>query len=50
MSHFSLLDSFHTAQYVYQLVDGFQGGIDPEPYVKVMADCKHFAGWILCMA
>ncbi|KAJ7680539.1 glycoside hydrolase family 3 protein [Mycena polygramma] len=38
-------DSFHTAQYVYHLVDGFQGGIDPEPYVKVIADCKHFAAY-----
>ncbi|KAJ7282711.1 glycoside hydrolase family 3 protein [Mycena rebaudengoi] len=25
-------DPFHTAQYVYQLVDGFQGGIDPHPH------------------
>ncbi|KAJ7079134.1 glycoside hydrolase family 3 protein [Mycena belliarum] len=38
-------DSFHTAQYVYHLVDGFQGGIDPEPYIKVIADCKHFAAY-----
>ncbi|KAJ6630581.1 glycoside hydrolase family 3 protein [Mycena sp. CBHHK59/15] len=38
-------DSFRTAQYVYHLIDGFQGGIDPEPYVKVIADCKHFAAY-----
>ncbi|KAK7005714.1 glycoside hydrolase family 3 protein [Favolaschia claudopus] len=40
-------DAFHTATYVYHLVDGFQGGIDPEPYVKVIADCKHFAAYDL---
>jgi beta-D-xylosidase 4 len=40
-------DPFRTAQYVYQLVDGFQGGIDPHPYVKVIADCKHFAAYDL---
>ncbi|KAJ7902063.1 glycoside hydrolase family 3 protein [Mycena olivaceomarginata] len=38
-------DALHTATYVYHLVDGFQGGIDPEPYVKVIADCKHFAAY-----
>ncbi|KAJ7828208.1 beta-xylosidase [Mycena olivaceomarginata] len=38
-------DALHTATYVYNLVDGFQGGIDPEPYVKVIADCKHFAAY-----
>ncbi|KAJ7159166.1 glycoside hydrolase family 3 protein [Mycena crocata] len=38
-------DPFHTARYVYQLVDGLQGGIDPKPYVKVIADCKHFAAY-----
>ncbi|KAJ6594119.1 glycoside hydrolase family 3 protein [Mycena capillaripes] len=38
-------DPLHTAQYVYHLVDGFQGGIDPEPYIKVIADCKHFAAY-----
>ncbi|KAJ7045737.1 glycoside hydrolase family 3 protein [Mycena alexandri] len=37
-------DSFRTAQYVYHLVDGLQGGIDPES-VKVMSVCKHFAGY-----
>jgi beta-D-xylosidase 4 len=34
-------DPFHVSQYVLNLIDGLQGGIDPEPYFKVMADCKH---------
>lgn len=38
-------DPFHISQYVYQLIDGLQGGIDPKPYLKVVADCKHFAGY-----
>ncbi|KAJ6599711.1 beta-xylosidase [Mycena vulgaris] len=38
-------DPFHVAQYVLNLIDGLQGGIDPQPYVKVMADCKHFAAY-----
>ncbi|KAJ7496078.1 glycoside hydrolase family 3 protein [Mycena galericulata] len=38
-------DSFHTAQYVAHLVSGFQGGVDPEPYIKVIAVCKHFAAY-----
>ncbi|KAJ7045029.1 glycoside hydrolase family 3 protein [Mycena alexandri] len=40
-------DPFHVSQYVLNLVDGLQGGIDPQPYYKVMADCKHFAGYDL---
>jgi beta-D-xylosidase 4 len=32
---------------VLNLIDGLQGGIDPKPYVKVMADCKHFAAYDL---
>ncbi|KAJ7244081.1 beta-xylosidase [Mycena rebaudengoi] len=40
-------DPFHTSQYVFNLIDGLQGGIDPKPYVKVMADCKHFAAYDL---
>ncbi|KAJ7226907.1 glycoside hydrolase family 3 protein [Mycena pura] len=40
-------DPFHVAQYVLNLIDGLQGGIDPQPYFKVMADCKHFAGYDL---
>ncbi|KAJ6594524.1 glycoside hydrolase family 3 protein [Mycena capillaripes] len=38
-------DPFHVAQYVLNLIDGLQGGIDPKPYYKVMADCKHFAAY-----
>ena len=40
-------DPFHIAQYVYQLVTGLQGGLSPSPYYKVVADCKHFAGYDL---
>ncbi|EKM50841.1 glycoside hydrolase family 3 protein [Phanerochaete carnosa HHB-10118-sp] len=40
-------DPFHIAQYVYQLVTGLQGGLSPDPYYKVIADCKHFAGYDL---
>ncbi|KAJ7772573.1 glycoside hydrolase family 3 protein [Mycena maculata] len=38
-------DSFHSAMYVQHLVNGFQGGINPEPYLKVIAVCKHFAAY-----
>ncbi|KAK7048179.1 glycoside hydrolase superfamily [Favolaschia claudopus] len=37
-------DPFHVSQYVFNLIDGLQGGIDPEMF-KVAADCKHFAGY-----
>ncbi|KIP06623.1 glycoside hydrolase family 3 protein [Phlebiopsis gigantea 11061_1 CR5-6] len=40
-------DPFHIAQYVFQLVTGLQGGLSPDPYYKVVADCKHFAGYDL---
>ncbi|KAF7291729.1 Glycoside hydrolase family 3 protein [Mycena chlorophos] len=39
-------DSFRSAQYVYSFVKGLQGGIDPEHF-KIVADCKHFAGYDL---
>jgi len=29
---------------VFNLIDGLQGGIDP-PQFKIVADCKHFAGY-----
>ncbi|CAK5281791.1 unnamed protein product [Mycena citricolor] len=38
-------DAFHSGQYVYQLIDGFQGGINPQPYIKNIAVCKHWAGY-----
>jgi len=40
-------DPFLTSQYVYNLIDGLQGGIDPRPYYKIAADCKHFAAYDL---
>lgn len=40
-------DPFHVSQYVYNLIDGLQGGIDPRPYFKIAADCKHFAAYDL---
>ncbi|KAF7315476.1 Glycoside hydrolase family 3 protein [Mycena indigotica] len=39
--------ALHSANYVYQLVNGFQGGIDPSPYIKVIATCKHYAAYDL---
>ncbi|KAJ7175430.1 beta-xylosidase [Mycena filopes] len=39
-------DPFRSAQYVLNLVDGLQGGIDP-PLFKIVADCKHYAGYDL---
>ncbi|KAG6843961.1 hypothetical protein H0H87_011383 [Tephrocybe sp. NHM501043] len=38
-------DPYHISQYVYSLIDGLQGGIDPQPYIKVIADCKHYAAY-----
>ena len=32
---------------MYSLVTGLQGGIGPDPYYKIVADCKHFAGYDL---
>ncbi|EIW85871.1 hypothetical protein CONPUDRAFT_80240 [Coniophora puteana RWD-64-598 SS2] len=40
-------DPYHIAQYVYNLIQGLQGGLDPEPYFQVVATCKHFAGYDL---
>ncbi|KAI0652437.1 glycoside hydrolase family 3 protein [Trametes meyenii] len=40
-------DPFHLSQYVYNLIVGLQGGLDPKPYFKVVADCKHFAAYDL---
>ncbi len=37
-------DPYLTSQYVYQLITGLQGGIDPR-YLKIIADCKHFAAY-----
>ncbi|KIJ31884.1 glycoside hydrolase family 3 protein [Sphaerobolus stellatus SS14] len=38
-------DPFRISQYVFNLIQGLQGGIDPEPFFKVGADCKHFAAY-----
>ncbi|KAH9897826.1 glycoside hydrolase family 3 protein [Cubamyces lactineus] len=38
-------DPFHLSRYVYNLILGLQGGLDPKPYFKVVADCKHFAAY-----
>lgn len=38
-------DPFHSARYVYKLITGLQGGVDPKPYFKIVADCKHFAAY-----
>ncbi|KAJ7679948.1 beta-xylosidase [Mycena rosella] len=37
-------DPFRISQYVLNLIDGLQGGIDPAHF-KVAADCKHLAGY-----
>ncbi|OZJ03557.1 hypothetical protein BZG36_03104 [Bifiguratus adelaidae] len=37
-------DPFHLKSYVYQLITGLQGGIDPK-YKRVVADCKHYAAY-----
>ncbi|KAG6843962.1 hypothetical protein H0H87_011384 [Tephrocybe sp. NHM501043] len=38
-------DPYHISQYVLNLIEGLQGGIDPQPHLKVAADCKHFAAY-----
>ncbi|KEQ89919.1 glycoside hydrolase [Aureobasidium pullulans EXF-150] len=35
-------DSFHTQQYVKQLVPGLQGGLDHPEEKQIIATCKHF--------
>jgi beta-D-xylosidase 4 len=39
-------DPLHIANYVFNLISGLQGGINP-PQFKIVADCKHFAGYDL---
>ncbi|KAF7340200.1 putative exo-1,4-beta-xylosidase bxlB [Mycena venus] len=39
-------DPFRAAQYSFNFVTGLQGGIDP-PRFKILADCKHLAGYDL---
>ncbi|KAJ7855969.1 beta-xylosidase [Mycena olivaceomarginata] len=37
-------DPLRVSKYVFSLINGLQGGIDP-PLLKIAADCKHFAGY-----
>lgn len=37
-------DPFHIQNYVYNLVTGLQGGVDPEEK-QVISTCKHYAGY-----
>lgn len=37
-------DPYHLSSYVHALIDGLQGGFNPETR-KVTATCKHFAGY-----
>ncbi|KAF7306069.1 Glycoside hydrolase family 3 protein [Mycena chlorophos] len=39
--------ALHSAHYAYQFLDGFQGGIEPEPYLKNIATCKHYVAYDL---
>ena len=39
-------DPFLTSQYVYSLINGLQRG-DDERYLKIAADCKHYAAYDL---
>ena len=39
-------DTFLTSQYVYALINGLQNG-DDERYLKIAADCKHYAAYDL---
>lgn len=38
-------DPFHLSSYVHQMILGMQGGLDAQPYKKVVTTCKHFAGY-----
>ncbi|KAG6908148.1 hypothetical protein DXG01_005909 [Tephrocybe rancida] len=38
-------DPYHISQYVLNHIDGLQGGIDSQPYFKIIADCKHYAAY-----
>lgn len=46
-------DPFHIGRYAYNLVTGLQGGLGSElnganqQYLKIVADCKHYAGYDL---
>ncbi|KAJ2986194.1 hypothetical protein NUW58_g5145 [Xylaria curta] len=38
-------DPYHMSQYVMQLVPALQGGLKGDPYYKLVATCKHYAGY-----
>ncbi|KAI0019941.1 glycoside hydrolase superfamily [Xylariomycetidae sp. FL0641] len=38
-------DPYHMSQYVLQLIPGLQGGLRGDPYYKLAATCKHYAGY-----
>ncbi|KAI5867862.1 glycoside hydrolase superfamily [Durotheca rogersii] len=38
-------DPYLISQYVVQLILGLQGGLTADPYYKLAATCKHFAGY-----
>ncbi|KAI0191936.1 glycoside hydrolase superfamily [Astrocystis sublimbata] len=38
-------DAYHMSQYVMQLIPGLQGGLTADPYYKLAATCKHYAGY-----
>ncbi|KAI1080205.1 glycoside hydrolase family 3 protein [Whalleya microplaca] len=38
-------DPYHMSQYVMQLIPGLQGGLSGDPYYKLAATCKHYAGY-----
>ncbi|KAF4636637.1 hypothetical protein G7Y89_g1445 [Cudoniella acicularis] len=40
-------DAFHLSSYVDQLIIGLQGGRDAQPFKKIVATCKHYAGYDL---
>ena len=40
-------DPFHLSSYVNKLITGLQGGIGVQRYNKIVATCKHYAGYDL---
>lgn len=38
-------DPYFISQYVNQLIPGLQGGLQADPYFKLVATCKHYAGY-----
>jgi beta-D-xylosidase 4 len=40
-------DPYHISRYVVQLIGGLQGGFGSQKYIKVAADCKHWAAYDL---